>query len=53
MFLFPGQGSQAVGMLKASMHLPTVQTMLDKAAQVLGFDLKDVCLNGECGASRS
>ena len=48
-FLFPGQGSQAVGMFKASMHLPTVQAMLDKAAQVLGFDLKDVCLNGVCG----
>ena len=46
MFLFPGQGSQAVGMLQASKDLPAVKTMLSKAQEVLGYDLLDVCLNG-------
>ncbi|KAG1664705.1 hypothetical protein FOA52_006680 [Chlamydomonas sp. UWO 241] len=45
-FLFPGQGSQAVGMLKASADLPAVKKMLDTAATVLGYDLLDVCVNG-------
>ncbi|CAG9461448.1 unnamed protein product [Pedinophyceae sp. YPF-701] len=45
-FLFPGQGSQAVGMLKEVQDLPAVRAMLDKAHAVLGYDLLDVCLNG-------
>lgn len=44
--LFPGQGSQNVGMLKDALHIPAVQTMLEKAKEVLGWDLKEVCLNG-------
>ncbi|GMH36598.1 hypothetical protein BSKO_04471 [Bryopsis sp. KO-2023] len=45
-FLFPGQGSQMVGMLKESLHLPTVQDMLKKAQQILGYDLKKLCVDG-------
>ena len=45
-FLFPGQGSQAVGMLKSVAHLPAVKAMCDEAKQVLGYDLLDVCVNG-------
>lgn len=45
-FLFPGQGSQAVGMCNAAKEIPAVQTMFDKAKEVLGYDLLDVCLNG-------
>lgn len=44
--LFPGQGSQYVGMMKALKDLATVKPMLETAKRVLGYDLLDVCLNG-------
>ena len=34
--VFPGQGSQAVGMMKAYAGLPEVDAVLGEAAQVLG-----------------
>ena len=37
--LFPGQGSQAVGMLTESLSLPEVQGMLQDAEAILGYDL--------------
>ena len=46
-FLFPGQGSQKVGMLaSAAAELPSVRAMCDKASEILGYDLLDVCVNG-------
>lgn len=45
-FLFPGQGSQAVGMLKESKDLPAVKKMLETAKKVLGYDLLSICLEG-------
>jgi len=45
-FLFPGQGSQAVGMVKDCLGIPKVKEMFDEAKEVLGYDLLDVCLNG-------
>ena len=45
-FLFPGQGSQAVGMLKESKDLPAVKKMLDTAKGILGYDLLKLCLEG-------
>lgn len=45
-FLFPGQGSQAVGMLKDSKDLPAVKRMLETAKKILGYDLLELCLNG-------
>ena len=45
-FLFPGQGSQAVGMLKESKDLPAVKKMLETAKKVLGYDLLKLCLEG-------
>ncbi|GAB4817244.1 hypothetical protein N2152v2_004290 [Parachlorella kessleri] len=45
-FLFPGQGSQAVGMLKESKDLPAVANMLEKAKAILGYDLLEVCQEG-------
>lgn len=45
-FLFPGQGSQVVGMLADAAQLPAVKAMLETAHQVLGYDLLDVCTKG-------
>ena len=45
-FLFPGQGSQAVGMLKSLADDTSVKKMFDTAKGVLGYDLLDVCVNG-------
>src|SRR5205823_10156215 len=36
--VFPGQGSQAVGMLKGYDGLPEMAAVIDEAAQVLGVD---------------
>lgn len=44
--LFPGQGSQYVGMLAEVAQLPAVQSMLKEAQQILGYDILDICLNG-------
>lgn len=46
-FLFPGQGSQAVGMLKESKDLPAVKDMLAKAERILGYDILKICMEGE------
>ena len=40
-FVFPGQGSQAVGMGKE-----LAEKYLDQAGEVLGFDLKKICFDG-------
>jgi [acyl-carrier-protein] S-malonyltransferase len=46
-FLFPGQGAQSVGMGKALCdYLPAAKHLFDQAAQILGYDLLDVCVNG-------
>ncbi len=46
-FIFPGQGSQSVGMLSsAAESWPIVQRTFSEASQVLGYDLWDLCRNG-------
>ena len=40
-YVFPGQGSQAVGMGK-----DLAEALLEKANQILGFDLKKICFEG-------
>lgn len=46
-FLFPGQGSQAVGMLGAfAATYPSVRETFAEAADVLGFDLWDLVAQG-------
>lgn len=44
--LFPGQGSQYVGMLSNAKHLEPVQEMLAKAKEILGYDLLRMCEEG-------
>jgi [acyl-carrier-protein] S-malonyltransferase len=46
-FLFPGQGAQSVGMAVAlCKSLPAAQQLFDQAANVLGYNLLDVCAHG-------
>lgn len=46
-FLFPGQGAQSVGMAKALVEsLPAAKRLFAEAAEVLGYDLLEICLNG-------
>eukprot|EP00931_Biecheleriopsis_adriatica_P103701 TRINITY_DN78503_c0_g1_i1.p1 TRINITY_DN78503_c0_g1~~TRINITY_DN78503_c0_g1_i1.p1 ORF type:complete len:438 (-),score=109.19 TRINITY_DN78503_c0_g1_i1:6-1286(-) len=44
--LFPGQGSQYVKMLAEVKDLEPCRKLIDKAAEILGYDLLDLCLNG-------
>ncbi|OLP88585.1 Malonyl-CoA-acyl carrier protein transacylase, mitochondrial [Symbiodinium microadriaticum] len=44
--LFPGQGSQYVGMLKSCLDIPAVEKMLEKAESILGWSVKKFCLEG-------
>ena len=47
-FVFPGQGSQKVGMLaEAHDRFPAVRATFEEASQVLGYDMWDLIQNGE------
>ncbi len=46
-FLFPGQGSQSVGMgLDLAQTFPIARQTFDEANEALGFDLADLCFHG-------
>lgn len=46
-FVFPGQGSQSVGMLsKLAGESPVIRATMDEASQVLGYDLWKLCQEG-------
>jgi len=46
-FLFPGQGAQTVGMgQQLAQSLPAVRRLYDDAAQILGYDLAEICFDG-------
>ena len=46
-FLFPGQGSQAVGMgAEIAENYPLAKALYDKADEVLGFSLSNLCFEG-------
>ena len=46
-FIFPGQGSQSVGMLEAAAgHWPIIERTFSEASQVLGYDLWQLCQKG-------
>ena len=44
--VFPGQGSQSVGMLKKQMSIPAVAAMFAKAKTILGYDLQALIADG-------
>lgn len=47
-FVFPGQGSQQIGMLAdAAAEFSEIHTAFAEASEVLGYDLWDLCQNGE------
>lgn len=45
-FVFPGQGSQSVGMLASFTGNPVVESVLDRATAALGEDLRSLIANG-------
>ncbi len=46
-FLFPGQGAQTVGMGAAlAASLPQAKSLFDRAADILGYDLLQLCTDG-------
>lgn len=49
-FVFPGQGSQAVGMLNAFADLPVVQATLAEASEALGQDVAKLIAEGSAEA---
>ena len=45
--LFAGQGAQYVGMGKdLAEAYPEAQRLFNRASQILGYDLKQICLDG-------
>jgi [acyl-carrier-protein] S-malonyltransferase len=53
-FLFPGQGAQFVGMgRELDQELPAARVLFDKAGEILGFDLKRLCVEGPADALES
>ncbi len=45
-FLFPGQGSQSVGMVQGLASFPEAREIFQRAGRVLEFDLFELCLRG-------
>lgn len=44
--LFPGQGTQYVGMAKELMRFPQARSIFELANEVLKYDLRKICLEG-------
>jgi [acyl-carrier-protein] S-malonyltransferase len=50
-FFFPGQGSHSIGMLAAAAdEFSSINQTFSQASEILGYDLWDLCQNGEKSA---
>ena len=45
-FIFPGQGSQHVGMSSCILSMEYSKEIFSKTSELLGYDLLDICING-------
>jgi len=45
-FIFPGQGSQFVGMSRDILISSQSKTLFNETSNLIGYDLLDICLNG-------
>ncbi|HEY9705988.1 MAG TPA: ACP S-malonyltransferase [Allocoleopsis sp.] len=46
-FIFPGQGSQSLGMGIDLLEIPTAKEKFDQAAEILGWSVIEICQNQE------
>ncbi|NES19919.1 MAG: acyltransferase domain-containing protein, partial [Symploca sp. SIO3E6] len=52
-WVFPGQGSQVVGMAKKLMDLTSAKAKFEQAEEILGWSVVDICQNQEDKLSRT
>ncbi|XGV99039.1 MAG: ACP S-malonyltransferase [Leptolyngbya sp. BL-A-14] len=52
-WVFPGQGSQAIGMGTDLFDLPEARTKFEQAEQILGWSVPDICQHPEDKVSRT
>lgn len=52
-WVFPGQGSQAIGMGADLFDLPEVSAKFEQAAQILGWSIPDICQHPDDKVSRT
>lgn len=52
-WVFPGQGSQAVGMGLDLIDLPSAQSKFEKAQEILGWDVLEICQTQDDQLSRT
>ena len=45
-FVFPGHGSQSIGMLNSLLHRPEVQNTIQEASDTLNMDFRKLITNG-------
>ncbi len=45
-FIFPGQGSQSVGMSPCILSTEYSKSIFNETSELLGYDLLDICMNG-------
>jgi len=52
-WVFPGQGSQAIGMGADLLNLPTAKAKFELAKEILGWSVTEVCQNEEAKLART